>query len=254
MYPYSQEATQMSVFNTPSWVGIFTSALLIYFLVGKGEMNAAVAADSLPLRLDERPFSPSLCKSTGDDRPISIHVRNHRDLVLNRVEGQYIPSDTNKARTKEYTHYVTLKDLTNGILKEGGIAFDRDHAVIFTPDRPKGIARTEFLASLPEHQQPVTERALATFLRLHPVFNAAIDTCRPYPPFVTYGTDDEIDRIEAGRRTFTHRVRAFNEDPAFMPSANIPEPGLEGGYVDPTGKRRTSVSYHALNPLNFYVP
>lgn len=232
---------------------ILTTILLAIILSWSGG-SWVVAMESLPLRLDYRPFSPSLCKTTGQDRPVRVSVRNHRDLLLNRVEGQYIPSDTNKARTKEYIHYVTLEDLTDGALTEGAIAFDQDHAIIFTPDRPKGLPRKEFLDSLPHARQAIAKQALATFLRLHPVFNAAIDTCRPYPPFVTYGTDDEIDRIEAGRQAFATRVQAFNEDPKFLPAVDIPEPGLDGGFVDPNGGRYRNVSYQAINPLNFYVP
>lgn len=227
---------------------------LLFSLLLEASPSYAESPAPLPLRLDDRPFSPDLCTTTGGDRPIQLHVMRHRDVIINRVEGQYIPANPNQARTKEYIHYVTLKDLTDGIQEEGGIAFNRHHAVIFTPDHPKGLARQAFLNSLPSPQRALTERALDTFLRLHPVLNAAIDTCRPYPPFVTYGTDDEIDRIEAGRYTFAQRARAFNANSALLPRVDIPDPGLEDGFVDPSIGRRSNVSYHAMNPLNFYVP
>ncbi|MDR4496022.1 MAG: hypothetical protein R3B74_16720 [Nitrospirales bacterium] len=179
---------------------------------------------------------------------------DHRDLVIDRVAGQYLPANAQQARIKDYIHFVSLYDLTDGALDQGAIAFNKDHAIVFTHEHPKGMARTAFLETLGKAQRPMAERALATFLRLHQVFMAAIDTCRAYPPFTTYGTDDEIDRIEAGRQTFAQRVRAYNENPTFLSSANIPDPGLDGGFVDPSGGHRSNISYQAMNPLNFYVP
>ncbi len=116
------------------------------------------------------------------------------------------------------------------------------------------MARKAFLENLEKSQRHIGERALATFLRLHPVFMAAIDTCRAYPPFATYGTDDEIDRIEAGRQTFTQRVLRYNKNPTFLPLVTVPDPRLDGGFVNPKGGFRANVSYQAMNPLNFYVP
>lgn len=246
--------------NTPSWIrGYLTKGWIalvaITFLWPIGtQISFVFATEPFLLHLDERPFSPYLCKSTGSDRPIRIHVMNHRDLVINRVNGQHLPADAHQARTKDYIHFVSLRDLTDGILEQGAIAFNQNHAVIFTHDYPKGIARNAFLDSLGEFQRPMAERALGTFLRLHPVFMAAIDTCRAYPPFTTYGTDDEIDRIEAGRQAFAQRVRAYNDNPTFLPSVNIPDPGLDGGFVDPNAGHRSNVSYQAMNPLNFYIP
>ncbi|MGD9851901.1 MAG: hypothetical protein AB7T38_11585 [Nitrospirales bacterium] len=249
----------MSVFTKPritphptqAWIFLVKIGFLL--LIG-AHTSLAFATEPFPLYLDERPFSPHLCKSTGSDRPIRIHVMNHRDLVIDRVDGQYRPADTHEARTKDYIHFISLRDLTDGILEQGAIAFDKNQAVVFTHEHPKGMARTAFLETLEMSERPLAERALATFLRLHQVFLAAIDTCRAYPPFTTYGTDDEIDRIEAGRQTFAQRVRAYNNNPTFLSSANIPDPGLDGGFVDPNGGHRSNVSYQAMNPLNFFVP
>jgi hypothetical protein len=99
-----------------------------------------------------------------------------------------------------------LQEVTDGVVTKGRIAFDRDRPIIFTTDYPKGLARNTFLDTLPESLRPIATRAFDTFIRLHPILNAAIDTCRPYPPFVNYGTDDEIDRIEAARRIFAQQV------------------------------------------------
>ncbi len=235
----------------------FSAMLCVFliFLINAKTMPPIFAepVELLPFQLDERPFAPDLCKTTGKDRPIQIHVKHHRAIRLQRIEGQYIPADSTQARTKQYVHFVALSDLTDGIVEVGAIAFDRQHAVLFTPDHPKGIARTAFLRSLPDPQRPMAEQALATFLALHPVFNAAIDTCRAYPPFVTYGTDEEIERIEAARHSFTRLARAYNDHPTAKPAATIPDPVFEGGYVVPQIPH-TNISYHALNPLNFHTP
>ena len=249
----------MCIFNHPSLVDkpIFLGLWFVGMLflpVGHALPVAASSGEPLPLYLDDRPFSPALCQATGKTKPIRIHVKHHRDLRIEQVEGQFIPPNGRQARSKDYTHFVSLNDLTDGLLAQGHIAFDRAHAIIFTSTFPKGIGRQAFLLTLTESQRPIAERALTTFLRLHPILMAAIDTCRPYPPFVVYGTDEEIDRIEAARHTFTQRVRSFNANQTFVPIANIPDPALDGGFVDPHSAGRANVSYQAMNPLNFYVP
>lgn len=210
--------------------------------------------DILPLRLDPRPFSPALCHISGQDKAIRIQVAKYRDLVIRQVPGQFIPSESGEARTKHYVHFLMLQDLTDGVVTQGAIAFDRNHAVIFTAEHPKGLARSRFVASLPKPQQRIGDAALNTFLHLRPALDAAIDTCRPYPPFVVYGTDEEIDRIEAARRTFAQRVQQFNSDPTASPTFTLHESGMADGFVDPDKGRGTNVSYQAINPLNFYVP
>jgi len=180
-------------------------------------------------------------------------VAKYRDLVVRQVPGQIIPSESGEARIKQYVHFLRLQDLTDGIVAQGAIAFDRDHAVIFTAEHPKGLARGKFIASLPQPQQRMGDAALNTFLRLRPALYAAIDTCRPYPPFVVYGSDEEIDRIEAARRAFAQRVHQFNTDPTASSASGLPESGISDGFVDPDAGRGANVSYHALNPLNFYV-
>ncbi|MDH4194000.1 MAG: hypothetical protein OEW33_08435 [Nitrospirota bacterium] len=225
----------------------------VIFLVSQGQ-GSAHEQDILHIRLDPRPFSPALCQSAGQDKAIRIQVAKYRDLTVRQVPGQYKPSELSQARTKNYVHFLSLHDLTDGVVTRGAIAFDRDHAVIFTPEHPKGLARRKFIDTLPQSQQQIGEAALNTFLRLRPALNAAVDTCRPYPPFVTYGSDDEIDRIEAARRTFAQRVHRFNTDPTTSPGFALPESGISDGFVDPDAGRNTNVSYQALNPLNFYVP
>ena len=232
----------------------FRFTLLLALLLVYPGHGFAHDQDILPLRLDPRPFSPALCQSSGHDKAIRIQVAKYRDLVIRQIPGQYIPSASGEARIKQYVHFIRLQDLTDGVVTEGAIAFDRDHAVIFTAAHPKGLARSKFIVSLPEPQQRIGNAALNTFLHLRPALYAAIDTCRPYPPFVVYGTDEEIDRIEAARRTFAQRVHQFNSDPTASSAFTWHETGMSDGFVDPDAGIGTNVSYHALNPLNFYVP
>jgi hypothetical protein len=181
-------------------------------------------------------------------------VAKYRDLVIRRVPGQFVPSQSSEARIKQYVHFIRMQDLTDGVVNQGAIAFDRNYAVIFTTEHPEGIARSKFMASLPEPQQRMGNAALNTFLHLRQIFYAAIDTCRPYPPFVVYGTDEEIDRLEAARRTFAQRVHQFNSDPTASIAFTWHETGMADGFVDPDAGMGTNVSYQAMNPLNFYVP
>lgn len=226
---------------------------IVIFLICPGQ-GFAHEQELLPLRLDPRPFSPALCKTIGQDKVIRIQVAKYRDLILRRVPGQHQPSESGEARIKQYVHFVRLTDLTDGAVTNGAIAFDRDHAVIFTPEQPKGLARRKFIVTLPEPQQQIGEVALNTFLHLRPALIAAVDSCRPYPPFVTYGTDDEIGRIEVARQTFAKRVHQFNADPTTASAFALPEAGIADGFVDPDAGKGTNVSYQALNPLNFYTP
>lgn len=208
----------------------------------------------LDIQLDPRPFSPALCQTTGQNKVIRIQVAQHRDFVLRRVPGQFIPVEPREARVKDYIYFVRLHDLTDGVVSQGIIAFDREHAVISTPDNPKGMSRQRFIGTLPESQQQIAEAALTTFLRLQPALNAAVDTCRAYPPFVVYGTDEEIDRIEAARQTFAKRIHQFNTVKITSSAFALPESGISDGFVDPDAGRSTKVDYQALNPLNFYAP
>ncbi len=206
------------------------------------------------LHLNPKPFHANLCKKKTQGSPIRIGVAKHRDLLIRRFEGQHIPPNRLQARTKDYTYSLTIEDLTNGTLREGAIAFRKNQAVIYTSDYPKGISRPRFIRLFPQAHQPLADTALNTFLRLWPIFNAAIDTCRPYPPTVIYGTDDEIDRIEAGRLKFSQMVQTYNLNPKPSRPLYLPESGLVGGFYDPNAGNRTNISYHALNPLEFYVP
>jgi hypothetical protein len=236
----------------------FRSILRVVFLtlmcVGDPATGSPPEQKLLSIQLAPRPFSPALCQTTGHNKAIRIQAAKYRDLILRRVPGQFIPEESREARVKDYVYFVRLPDLTDGVVSQGIIAFDREHAVISTPDYPQGLSRRNFIDTLPESQQQIAEAALNTFLRLQPAFNAAIDTCRAYPPFVVYGTDDEIDRIEAARQTFAKRVQQFNTDPKASSGFALPESGISDGFVDPDAGRGTNVSYQALNPLNFYVP
>ena len=227
--------------------------LYVLLLVHPGH-GFAQDQDILPLRLDSRPFSPALCQSHGQDKSIRIQVAKYRDLVIRRVPGQFVPPESGQARIKQYVHFIRLQDLTDGIVTQGAIAFDRNYAVIFTADHPKGVARSKFITSLPEPQQRMGNAALNTFLHLRQIFYAAIDSCRSYPPFVVYGTDEEIDRIEAARRTFVKRVHQFNSDPTATSAFTWHETGMAGGFVDPEAGMGPNVSYQAMNPLNFFRP
>lgn len=206
------------------------------------------------LHLAPKPFSPKMCKKTSDAPLIRILVANHRNLVIRRVLGQYIPTDPNEARVEDYVHFVTLSDLTNRRLTDGAIAFTTHHAVIFTDDHPKGISRTQLVAGLPTNQQAIANTALNTFLRLHSILNAAIDSCRPYPARIVYETDDEILRIETGKHAFQQLVKAFNADPTPQSPLFLYETGKSEGFFDPDAGKGSNVSYQALNPLNFYAP
>ena len=212
------------------------------------------AEEVFSLTLDSRPFSPGLCKRQQQGTSIRIKVAQHRNLVIQRIPGQYVPDDPREARNKDYTHFITLNDLSNAALTDGAIAFRADRAIIFTQKKPAGMSRQTFLSTLPSSQQPIAIQTLNTFLRLRPIINAAIDTCRPYPPTVTYGTDDEIDKIEAGRLAYRTMIKAYNENPMPQRPLIIHERGMSDGFFDPEAGRKMRVSYQALNPLNFYVP
>ncbi len=211
------------------------------------------AQEVFRLALDSRPFSPGLCKKQHRKTNIRIKAAQHRDLVIQRVPGQYIPENSQEARSKDYTYFITLNDLSNGALLQGAIAFRNDRAIIYTENRPTGMSRRAFVSSLHSSQQPIAIQALNTFLRLQPILNAAIDTCRPYPPSVTYGTDDEIDRIEAGRSAYHNMIEAYNSNPKPQHPLFIHEPGMSDGFFDPEVEQQHRVSYQAINPLSFYV-
>lgn len=214
----------------------------------------AHAEEVFSLTLDSRPFSPGLCKKQLKKTSIRIKAVGHRDLVIQRIPGQHVPQNFGEARRKNYTHFITLNDLSNGTLLHGAVAFRIDRAIIFSENRPTGMSRRAFVSTLPPKQQAIAIQALNTFLRLQPIINAAIDTCRPYPPTVTYGTDDEIDRIEVGRRDYRTMIEAYNNNPTPQQPLFIHEAGMSDGFFDPEADQQRTVSYQALNPLSFYVP
>lgn len=216
--------------------------------------SPAQAEEVFSLKLDSKPFSSDLCKKGQKGKNISMKAARHRDIVIHRIPGQYIPEDRRDARRKDYTHFITLEDLSNGALTDGAIAFRTSRAALFTKSKPKGISRQAFVERLPTAEQPLVIQALNTFLRLQPIIDAAIDTCRPYPPTVTYGTDDEIDQIEAGRLKYRTMIEAYNKNPTPQRPLFIHETGMSGGFFDPEAGRQTRTSYQALNPLEFYVP
>lgn len=212
------------------------------------------AQEVFELRLASKPFSPTMCKKLNKESYIRLDIAGRRDILLRKAPGQHIPKKSGEARKKDYVHFVTLVDLTNGRIQRGAIAFDQRHAVIFQGEQTKGLSRAKFLSQFGDNQQNIADIALNTFLRLHSIFNAAIDTCRPYPSRVTYGTDDEIDRIETGKHTFKKLVKQYNENPLPPGPLYDHESGKSQGYVDPEAGKNSNISYQAMNPLNFYVP
>ena len=212
------------------------------------------AHEVFDIRLASKPFSPTMCKKLKSESYIRLLVAHHRDIILRKVPGQHIPKESDEARKKDYVHFVNLMDMTNGLIHQGSIAFDQRHAVIFQDADAKGLSAEKFLAQFGKNQQPIVQIALNTFLRLHSLFNAAVDTCRPYPSRVTYGTDDEIDRIEAGKYSFNKLVKQFNNHPIPSKPLYYHESGKSQGFVDPEAGKNSNISYQAMNPLNFFVP
>ena len=233
----------------------FIVAILLISFGGLAGLPSPVHADHiLSLHLAAKPFSPSMCKGYGPKASIRIKITNHRDLVLKKIPGQHIPRDTDEARQKNYVHYITMADLTNNQVTNGAIAFDTRHSVIFEEAHPRGISRPAFIARQASSLRPLVNQALNTFLYIHSILNAAVDTCRPYPAKVAYETDDEILRIETGKHTYQNLVGRHNRQPIpeqfFIPH----ETGNSKGFVDPDAGKHSNISYHAMNPLNFYVP
>ena len=194
-----------------------------------------------------------MCKISKDDASIRILAAKHHNLFLKKIPGQYQPENTTQSRKKDYVHFVTLADLTDSQIPDGAIAFDNHHAVIFDESHPQGLSRPKFMAQLPDDRRLIGEMALNTFLRLHPIFNAAIDTCRPHPAFSDYENDDYLRRIEEGQLSFKNLVQQYNEQPSSSQKSHLFESGAIGGYVDPEAGKNANISYQAMNPLNFYV-
>ena len=229
-------------------------ALLMISLGLLPVVTAPVHADHiLPLHLAAKPFSPTMCKGYGPRASIRILIANHRDLVLKRIPGQQIPPHADEARQKNYVHYITLADLTNSKITHGAIAFDSRHNVIFDESHPSGVSRPIFVSQQASSLRPLVNQALNTFLHIHQILNAAIDTCRPYPTKIAYETDDEILRIERGKHIFRHLVQRHNQQPTLEAFTIRHEPGNSKGFVDPDAGKHSNMSYHAMNPLNFYV-
>ena len=228
---------------------------LLYSLAWWFSAPSLVLADEVfEFRLASKPFAQSMCKQLHTQTTIRLAISQHRAIVIRKVGGQYVPRESDEARKKDYVHSVTLADLTNGLIKHGAIAFDHRHAVIFNTSHPKGISRSKFRSQFQKDEQLILDIALNTFLRLHSILNAAVDACRPYPARITYDTNDEIDRIEMGRRNFIQLVRQYNDDPTPNSPLFYHESGTSLGFVDPEAGKNSNVSYQAMNPLNFYVP
>ena len=208
----------------------------------------------LPLQIADKPFSPTMCKKTLQGSYVRIVIAKHQDLVIRKVPGQYIPRDLDEARKKDYVHYITLSDLTNGHIVNGAIAFDAHHGIIFQDSQPNGISRPTFVTQQPQILRPLVNQALNTFLHIHPILNAAIDACRPYPAKVVYETDDELLKIEMGKYAYQNLVHRHNHRPMPKQLSTRYETGYTDGFVDPEAGKNSNVSYQAMNPLNFYVP
>jgi len=222
-------------------------------LLATVNISAAQSEEVFALQLSPQPFSQTMCKKIRPNESIRIRIAHHRDLVLRKVPNQFVPQQFEEARKKSYVHALTFQDLTNGLIHQGGIAFDAKHAVIFSKEHPEGISREDYVAQLPPTLLPLADQALNTFLRLHKTLNAAIDGCRPYPSQVTYGTDDEIDKIEAGRLTYRDLAKEYNSHPSPQKALIRHERGTSGGFYDPRSKGKR-VSYQAANPLHFFRP
>ncbi len=245
---------RISATVTPCITFFLTGSIFLTLITGVAWAAPSTNDGVYRLKLDPKPFRAGLCKEWKNGTTIKIQAAKHRDLVIHTLPGQWIPQDPLQARTKNYTHFISLEDLSNGRLSYGAIAFREDRAAIFTANFPKGISRPQYLSSLGPNLQAQGNSVLDRFLRLLPILNAAIDSCRPYPPSITYDTDDEIDRIEKGRLDFYHLIRAYNERPLPKGLRYQHESGTSGGFFDPdAGKGNSKVSYHALNPLDFYT-
>lgn len=227
-------------------------------LIGMGILTGMAwpvhANHLLPLQLAATPFSPSMCKKASKESYIQIGVAKHRDIVIKKVEGQHIPQNSDQANQKDYVHYVTMADLTNGEVTKGSIAFDTRHGIIFQKPKLQEMSRPQYITHLSETQRVVAQKALDTFLHLHPIFNAAIDACRPLPTRIAYETDDATLRIETGKHMFTKLVKEYNRSPLTSMAYNHHESGKSDGFIDPDAGNGSNISYQAMNPLNFFVP
>ncbi len=233
----------------------FLQAIVTMSVICLTTIASPVHADTvLALHLAAKPFSPTMCKGYGSRASIRIRTANHRTLEVKRVPDQYKPRDADEARQKSYVHFIKLADLSNGRIINGAIAFDTQHAVIFDDAHPKGISRPSFVAKQISNLQPLVTQVLDTFLYIHPILNAAIDTCRPYPAKAVYETTDEILRIETGKRNYLNLVHRHNRQPRPKHFIIPHEDGNVEGFVNPDAGKLSNMSYRAMNPLNFYIP
>ena len=244
----------LSVSTIPSSFRLGLRSLLLSIGIVSSLAWPSQANHLLPLQLAAKPFSSTMCKRTTKETYIQIAVAKHQDIVIKKVPGQHIPQNSDQARKKDYVHYVTLPDLTDGLVTTGAIAFDHRHGIIFQMPALQKISRKGFITHLPDSQRVIAEKALNTFLHLHPIFNAAIAGCRPLPPHASYETDDETLRIETGKRLFTELVQEYNRNPLTSMANNHHESGKSEGFIDPEAGKGSNISYQAMNPLNFYVP
>lgn len=208
----------------------------------------------LELKLDPQPFSLKMCKHMKQDFSIRIGVANRRDIIIRRYPGQYIPQNSMRARQKDYVQFVTLRDITNGTIPFGSIVFNSQHAIIVAKDFPNGLSRKQFTHLVSPQHHVLADKAFNTFLRLHPIFNAAVDACRPAPHWVAYETDDETLRIEMGKQQYLKLVQDYNAHPQPHGPLIRYQSGKVEGFIDPHAGKHTNISYQAMNPLNFYVP
>jgi hypothetical protein len=207
--------------------------------------------DVFALHLNSAAFTQRMCKKITVQQDIRILASHHRDLLLKRIPNQFIPKDSEEARKKSYVYAISLQDLTDGMVNEGIVAFDQQHAVIFRSDASEGISRRQYISDLPRSLQSIADQGLNTFLHLHPILNSAINACRPYPSKALYGTDDEFDKIEKERIQYRNLVKKYNAGPDPPEDLIKPEKGKALGFVDPT-YRGKFISYQAMNPLNFF--
>ncbi|MGB0910276.1 MAG: hypothetical protein ACPGYT_07925 [Nitrospirales bacterium] len=244
----------LTSFSIRSIKSLNISILFISFTWLTALASPVHADPVLTLHLAAKPFSPTMCKGYGTRASIRIRTANHRTLEVKKVPGQYKPNDADQARQKNYVHFITIADLSNGKIKNGSIAFDVRHSVIYDKVHPKGISRPSFVAQHVTNLRPLVDQALDTFLYIQPILNAAIDTCRPYPAKAVYETTDEILRIETGKLTYLNLVHRHNTQPRPKDFIIPHEDGNVEGFVNPDAGKLSNMSYRAMNPLNFYVP
>ncbi len=222
---------------------------------------------NLPLNSMDLKIFPELsnryCKISAGGTPLIkiLTDKPSRAIELKIMPGQTVkPLDPEKPSIfqNNFIYIVELSDLTDESIP-GKVAFETAYvgagmfaphnAVIFDNQNPFGISRRKFLDKLPQEKHHLANLGLNNFLRLFPLFAAAIDSCRPIR-VVTYATTEETDRIESGRKRYFQMAKEFNQKkqaPVFLERL-----GNDGGFYDPDStieKYGVKINFEYLNPL-----